>query len=103
MGQTSRLGHGGFGSPAVDGAHASRSPARTAMSSRFAGGASGQAHFGSKAQDGWNAKLKSRTSVPATRSPPRSALFAASRRYRPAPYVSAPLVASRNGRKSPPA
>ena len=34
-------------------AQAMRSPARTGTSSRFSGGASGQAHRGSKAHDGW--------------------------------------------------
>ena len=57
-----------------------RSPARIAMSSRFSGGASGHAQRGSKAHDGWNAKLKSRIIVPVAGSPPRSALFAASTR-----------------------
>jgi hypothetical protein len=47
---------------------------------RFSGGASGQAHRGSKAHDGWKAKLKSRMSVPLAASPPRSALLAESSR-----------------------
>ncbi len=58
----------------------SRSPARIGRSSRFSGGASGQAHLGSNAHDGWIAKLKSTMSVPVAGSPPRSALFAASTR-----------------------
>ena len=48
-------------------------------SRRFSGGASGQAHCGSNAHDGWKAKLKSQTTVRRAGSPPRSALFAASR------------------------
>ena len=54
----------------------SRSPASIRAASRFSGGASGHAHLGSKAHDGWNAKLRSTTSVPAAGSPPRSAPFA---------------------------
>jgi len=50
------------------------------LASRFDGGASGQAHFGSKAHDGWKAKLRSTTSLPAAGSPPRSAPFAVSSR-----------------------
>ena len=52
----------------------------SARSRRFSGGASGQAQRGSNAHDGWKAKLKSRISVPAAGSPPRSALLAASTR-----------------------
>src|SRR5688572_27731577 len=66
------------------GTQVSRSPARTARSSRFSGGASGHAHRGSKAHDGWKAKLKSRMSAhDASSGPgaaPRSAPFAASTR-----------------------
>jgi hypothetical protein len=50
------------------------------MSSRFSGGESGHDQRGSNEHDGWNAKLKSRISVRRLMSPPRSALFAASRR-----------------------
>src|SRR5258705_499281 len=79
-----------------------RSPASMGRSSRFSGGASGHDQRGSNAHDGWNEKLKSRTSERVAEPGPRSALFAVSSRYRPAPYVSRPLVASRNGRKRPP-
>ena len=37
---------------------ARRSPARTAMSSRFSGGASGHAQRGSNAHDGWNGEIE---------------------------------------------
>ena len=81
-------------------AMAFRSPARTAKGRRFSGGASGHAQRESYAHDGLNAKLKSSTSLPS--AVPRSAPLTVSRRYRPAPYVSSPLVSSVNERNTPP-
>ena len=57
----------------------SRSPASIRAARRFSGGASGQAHLGSKAHEGWNEKLRSTTIVPAAGSLPRSAPLPVSR------------------------
>ncbi len=51
------------------------SPARISRSSRFSGGESGHDQRGSKAHEGWYAKLKSTITVPLVGSPPRSAPF----------------------------
>ena len=56
-----------------------RSPASIRAARRFSGGASGQAHLGSKAHEGWNEKLRSTTIVPAAGSLPRSAPLPVSR------------------------